>query len=152
MVGLSLEPLATFRVRLDPMLRLGDTPRGDRRIVPIVGGTVEGARLRGEILPGGADWQLVHADGTASIDTRSTVRTHDGALLYLRTEGVRHGPPEVLERLAAGEDVDPATYYFRLFVHFETSAPAYAWLGRTLTVATARRDPSAVVYEAATLA
>ncbi|MFD5734597.1 DUF3237 domain-containing protein [Streptomyces sioyaensis] len=104
------------------------------------------------ILPGGADWQVLHPDdGMASIDTRSTLRTHDGAHLYLSTSGVRHGKPEVLRRLAAGEAVDPAEYYFRLFCRFETGDERYRWLNRTLAVASGARTPEAVRYEAYTL-
>ncbi|GAB2837826.1 hypothetical protein GCM10022221_41530 [Actinocorallia aurea] len=146
-----LVPLATFRVTLDPILHLGRTPLGDRRVIAITGGSFQGPGLNGEVLPGGADWQLVRDDGSASIDTRYTLRTHDGALLYLQTRGYRHGPPEVLARLAAGEPVSPSDYYFRLTLTFETSAPAYTWLTRTIAVATARRTPDAVIYDAYTL-
>ncbi|MBA9004137.1 DUF3237 domain-containing protein [Thermomonospora cellulosilytica] len=148
---MELEPPATFRVELAPILEVGHGPWGRRRVIGIVGGSFTGPRLSGEVLPGGADWQVVHHDGTAAIDTRYTLRTHDGALLYIQTQGLRHGPPEVMERLAAGEDVDPAEYYFRLFLRFETGAPEYAWLGRTLAVGTGRREPDAVVYDAFTL-
>ncbi|WP_236653481.1 DUF3237 domain-containing protein [Streptacidiphilus melanogenes] len=145
---MNLEHLADFDVRLDPLLDLGDSHWGRRRVINIVGGTFEGPRLSGEILPGGADWQVLHADGMASIDTRSTLRTHDGAHLCLSTSGVRHGPPEVLHRLSVGEPVDPAEYYFRLFCRFETGDARYAWLNRTLAVATGGRLPEAVRYRA----
>lgn len=146
-----LAPLASFRVTLDPILHLGRTPLGDRRIIAITGGSFTGPGLNGEVLPGGADWQLVREDGSAAVDTRYTLRTHDGALLYLQTRGYRHGPPEVLAALAAGEEVDPASYYFRLTLTFETADPAYAWLTRTVAVATGRRTPDAVVYDAYSL-
>jgi hypothetical protein len=147
----NLERLATFDVRLDPILDLGDSHWGRRRVINIVGGTFEGTRLSGVILPGGADWQVLHPDGMASIDTRYTLRTHDGAHIYLSTSGVRHGSPEVLRRLAAGEAVDPDEYYFRLFCRFETGDERYRWLNRTLAVATGARTPEAVRYEAYTL-
>ncbi|MEU8251153.1 DUF3237 domain-containing protein [Nonomuraea sp. NPDC048916] len=143
-----LEPLATFTVELDPILELGQSPWGRRRVINIVGGVFEGPRLRGEVLPGGADWQVVHADGMASIDTRYTLRTHDGAHLYISTSGVRHGPAAVMARLAAGEPVDPGEYYFRLFCRFETGDDRYLWLNRTLAVASAARTADAVRYEA----
>ncbi|WP_441247440.1 DUF3237 domain-containing protein [Kitasatospora sp. McL0602] len=148
---LSLEALAAFEVRLDPVLDLGETHWGRRRVINIIGGTFEGPRLSGVILPGGADWQVLHADGMASIDTRYTLHTHDGAHLYLSTNGLRHGPPEVLRRLAAGEQVDPGEYYFRLFCRFETGDERYQWLNRTLAVASAARTAEAVHYEAYTL-
>jgi hypothetical protein len=147
----NLDDLATFEVRLDPVLDLGDSPWGRRRVITVIGGTFEGPRLAGVILPGGADWQLLHPDGMASIDARYTLRTHDGAHLYLTTTGVRHGPPEVLQRLAAGEEVDPAAYYFRLFCRFETGDERYRWLNRTLAVASGARTATAVHYTAFTV-
>ncbi|MEV4249774.1 DUF3237 domain-containing protein [Streptosporangium canum] len=147
-MSLELAPLAAFRVELDPILELGDSPWGRRRIINIAGGSFEGPRLSGEILPGGADWQVVHHDASASIDTRYTLRTHDGVLIYLQTTGIRHGPPEVMARLARGEEVNPAEYYFRLFCRFETGAPAYRWLNRSLAVASGMRTSDAVLYDA----
>lgn len=146
-----LEPLATFHVELAPILDLGNTPAGNRRVINIVGGRFDGPRLSGVVLPGGADWQIVHPDGLATIDTRYTLRTHDDALIYISTSGVRHGPREVVERLAKGEPVDPAEYYFRLFCRFETGDSRYLWLNRELAVASAAREASAVRYEAFTL-
>lgn len=148
---MKLESLATFEVRLDPVLDLGDSHWGRRRVINIIGGSFQGPRLTGAVLPGGADWQVLHPDGMASIDTRYTLRTHDGAHLYLSTSGVRHGPPEVLRRLAAGEEVDPAEYYFRLFCRFETGDERYRWLNRTLAVASATRTTEAVRYAAFTV-
>ncbi|WP_197093444.1 DUF3237 domain-containing protein [Nonomuraea sp. SBT364] len=145
---MNLEPLATFRVELDPILDLGDSPWGHRRVINIVGGAFDGPRLSGVVLPGGADWQILHADGMASVDTRYTLRTHDGALLYISTSGVRHGPAEVLGRLARGEEVDPSEYYFRLFCRFETGDARYLWLNRTLAVASAARTATDVRYDA----
>ncbi|MEU5883065.1 DUF3237 domain-containing protein [Spirillospora sp. NPDC047279] len=148
---MNLEPLATFTVRLDPILDLGDSQWGRRRFVAITGGSFDGARLSGEVLAGGGDWQVVHADGSITVDTRYTLRTHDGAHLYISTSGVRHGPPEVLRRIADGEIVDPSEYYFRLFCRFETGDRRYQWLNRTLAVASAARTADAVKYDAYTL-
>jgi hypothetical protein len=144
---LTTTKIAHVRVELDPVLTVGPTAHGLRRIIPIVGGTIEGERLNGEILPGGADWQLVDDAGTAYIDTRYTARTSDGALVYLATTGVRHGPAPVLQRVAAGEPVDPGEYYFRVGVRLEAGDPRYSWLGRTLFVAYAARFADAVVYD-----
>lgn len=144
---LTLARIARVEVRLDPVLTLGPAPQGIRRIVPIAGGHLEGDRLRGEILPGGADWQLVHEDGSTTVDTRYTARTHDGALVYLATHGVRYGEQSVLDRLAAGERVDPREYYFRLGVRLEAGDDRYSWLNRTVFVASAARLTDAVVYD-----
>jgi hypothetical protein len=143
-----LEPIATITVRLDPILDLGDTQWGHRRVVNIVGGAFTGDRFAGVVLPGGADWQVVHADGSITVDTRYTLRTHDGALVYLQTTGYRTGSPEVLARLSKGVEVDPGEYYFRLFCRFETGAPRYTWLNTSLVVAAAARRASEVIYDA----
>lgn len=101
-----------------------------------------------EILPGGADWQVVRPDGSVEIDTRYSARTPDGEYVHLRTSGVRSGPPAVLEALLRGEAVDPAEYYFRVAVHLETSAPRLAILERSLFVASAIREANRVAYTA----
>jgi len=124
--------------------RLGQTPYGERRIIDIQGGTVEGPRLNGKVLPGGADWQLIRADGVAYLDARYTLQTADGALVYVNNKGYRHGPADVIARLARGEEVDPALYYMRATPWFETSAPNYAWLNRTICVASGARRAAAV--------
>jgi hypothetical protein len=146
--GLAL--LARFTVELSrPLWDLGRTSGlGTRRIVPITGGRFAGPALRGEILDNGADWQVVGDDGTTAVDTRYLLRLDDGALAYLRTQGFRHGPPEVLARIAQGEVVDPALYYFRVQMLFETASTTYDWLNRTVAVGSALRTADAVVYDA----
>lgn len=143
-----LELLGRFRADLGEPLELGDTLWGRRRVIPIAGGEFDGPRLRGTVLAGGADWQAVHPDGTAIIDTRYTLQTHDGALVSVATQGVRHGPPEVLQRIAAGELVDPAEYYFRVSIRYEVAEAQYGWLNRIVAVASAVRLANTVVYDA----
>jgi len=75
---------------------LGHTPLGERRIIDITGGEVSGPKLAGRILPGGADWQIVRADGVAVLEARYTIEAADGALVYVQNFGYRHGPAEVL--------------------------------------------------------
>ncbi|MDX1375429.1 MAG: DUF3237 domain-containing protein [Burkholderiales bacterium] len=144
---LRLEPMFRAVITLAPPQELGEAPLGKRRIIPITGGRIEGARLRGRVLPGGADWQIVRADGVADLDARYTVETEDGALIYVSNRGLRHGPPEVIARLARGDDVDPALYYMRTQPWFETGDARYAWLNRTLCVGTGARRPDAVEIE-----
>jgi hypothetical protein len=132
------------RVTVAAPLELGTMPQGRRRIVPITGGTVEGPRLEGVVLPGGADWQTIRADGVAELEARYTLRAADGALIGVVNRGLRHGPEEVLKRLAAGESVDPASYYFRTTPVFETAAPAHHWLTRTVFVAEGARHAALV--------
>jgi len=147
---ISSEPIFTISAELEPVMSLGATPYGERRIVGILGGTVRGRKLQGRVLPGGADWQIVRADGAADIQARYTIETDAGARILVNSEGLRHGPPEVLAALARGDNVDPSLYYFRTVMRFETSDPAVDWLNRILALARGRREALAVrldVYE-----
>jgi hypothetical protein len=127
---------------------LGRTPLGERRVVNILGGRFQGERLHGRIRPGGADWQMVGDDGAARLDARYTLETDRGLLVQVRSQGLRHGPPDVLARLAAGEAVDPGRYYFRTVLRFETAAPDLDWLNRVIAVAHGARLPKAVELRA----
>ena len=142
-----LEPAFTVDARLGPLEDHGMTRAGHRRVVPIAGGRV--VRLfDAEIVPGGADWQVVRPDGTVEIDTRYSARTPAGEYVHFRTSGVRSGPPPVLAALLRGEDVDPASYYFRVAVYLETSAPRLDFLERSVFVASAARGADRVAYTA----
>jgi hypothetical protein len=145
-----LELMARFEVELAaPPWELGETfALGRRRIIPITGGRFHGPLINGEILDNGADWQIVAADGVASIDTRYLLRLDDGALAYLQTRGFRHGPAEVIAALANGAEVDPSRYYFRVTLQFETASKSYAWLNRTVGLGSAMRRANAVIYDA----
>lgn len=125
----------------------GVTRAGRRRIVPILGGRLSRG-VDAEVLPGGADWQVVHDDGVLEIDTRYTARTLDGGLLHLRTRGIRSGPPEVLEALLRGTPVAASEYYFRIVVSIETSVPEFRPMQDSLIVAAAARGADRVVYDA----
>lgn len=144
---LELLPLMEIEVTLEPAKELGDTPLGRRRIIGITGGRFSGARLSGIVLPGGADWQLIRADGSAFLDARYTLQTDDGALIYINNRGYRHGPREAMERLMRGEEVDPKQIYTRSTPTFETSHERYAWLNRSVFVASGTRRPASVAFE-----
>ena len=139
--------LMTLRVTVASPHSIGAVPYGTRRTVPITGGDFEGPRLRGSVLPGGsADWVLLRADGVLELDLRATLQTDDGALISMRSFGLRHGPPDVIEALSRGEAVDPAAYYFRTTPRFETAHPAYAFLNRLLAVASGDRRAEGPIY------
>ena len=144
---MTLEPLLKAEITLAAPQELGDTPHGRRRVIPITGGSFRGERLAGRVLPGGADWQVIRADGVAELDARYTLETDDRALIYVRNFGYRHGPAEVIRRLAAGEAVDPALYYMRTTPRFETGAERYRWLNGLICVATGARRAAAVELE-----
>jgi hypothetical protein len=140
-----LLPAFTLRAQVGPPLELGQVPQGRRRIIAILGGTFEGSGMKGKILPGGADWQIVRADGFTELDTRYTLQTEKGDLVYVQNAGMRHAAPDVMKRLLAGETVDPAAVYFRTVPKFETSAPDLQWLARSVFVGTGERYPTEVV-------
>jgi hypothetical protein len=132
-------------VSIGTPLELGPIAAGRRRVIPITGGHVSGPRLSGSVLPGGADWQVVLADGTAQLVARYTLQAEDGTLISVINRGVRRGAPGVLARLAAGEAVDPALYYFRATPSFEVAPGPHDWLARSVFVATGERAPDQVV-------
>ena len=133
-----------LRAELADIVDVGFTPMGHRRVVNILGGHFEGDRLSGSVLPGGADWQWVRSDGTIDLDARYTLKTDQGELIQVTSQGLRTASPEVLAQLARGEDLDPERYYFRTVMRFETSAPSLLYLTRLLAVAYGRRTPNAV--------
>lgn len=139
-----LKPLCDIRAELGQPIEKGSGPGGRSRIIPIIGGTVEGERIKGRILNLGADWQNVYEAGYAELDTRYVIETHDGAMIDIRNFGFRHGPADVLARVAAGEAVDPSLYYMRTTPRFQTGDPRYDWLNRTMFIGTGARLASAV--------
>ena len=146
-------PVPTLAFKFDVTVELGTvedhhaTSAGARRVVPILGGRITGS-VDAEILAGGADWQLIRNDGTIEIDSRYSARTTTGDLLLLHARGLRTGPPDVIEQLRRGADVDPGVYYFRTTVQVETAAEHLAGLQRSLFLAVAQRQASAVRYRA----
>lgn len=138
-----------FEVRAevaDPTV-VGELPTGQtRRIIDITGGSFEGPRVKGKLLPGGADWQLIRrGDGFTDVDARYTLETDDGHLIYVSNIGIRHAAPEVMARLNAGEVVDQSEIYFRAVPKFETAAPGLDWLMRSIFISTGERYPNGVI-------
>ena len=140
--------LGRFEIEVADPQRLGRSHWGDRRIVNVTGGRFSGPEIRGVVLPGGADWQVVHDDGMTSVEARYTLETDDGALIYVISRGVRRGLPEILERIGRGEVVDPREYYFRVSLQYETGSPRYAALNGAVVVGSAIRLKNTVIYDA----
>ena len=136
-----LEPTHVFTARVDvgTPLVLGSIPTGRRRIIPILGGSVSGPRLTASILPGGADWQTIRANGAIDLVARYTLRAEDGTLISVVNKGIRRGPPGVLAKLEAGEEVDPSSYYFRCTPVFEAPEGPHYWLANSIFAATGER-------------
>ena len=140
-------PLFEIQLQVPGIVDLGATPLGRRRIATVTGGEFHGERLRGSVVgaPAG-DWLLQRSDGVTVLDVRLLLRTDDGEHIYMSYRGVRHGPADVMARLAAGETVDPATYYFRIAPVFETAAKKYEWLNKVVAIGTGRREPTGPIY------
>ena len=139
-----LSHVCDIDVEVGPIRDLGAVPHGRRRIVAILGGRVHGPRLQGEILPGGADWQVARADGILELLARYTIKTTIGPEIAVTNRGIRRAAPELMQRLAGGEFVDPALVYFRTVPSFEAPAGACEWLNRSLFLASAARLPDKV--------
>jgi hypothetical protein len=133
-----------IEVDVGPIRDLGSMPHGRRRIIPILGGTVRGPRLQAEVVPGGADWQYVRADGILELEARYSIRAGDGAEIVVVNRGMRRAEPEIMERLSRGEAVDPALVYFRTAPVFEAPAGPHEWLNGSVFVASAARLPDRV--------
>jgi Protein of unknown function (DUF3237) len=143
----TLLPFAQVRCEVDAIVSLGPVPRGERRFVPLRGGTVEGPELNGEILDGGIDWQWARNDGVLEIAAHYVIRTPDGALVEVQSDGLRHGPAAVMERLALGEPVGRDEYFFRTLMRFVTGAPAWSHLNRVMALAVGQREARNVVLD-----
>lgn len=143
--------LMVLEAVLDAPQLVEATPYGLRKIVPVLGGTFTGERLNGVILPGGGhDWALTRADGALVLDVRLVLETDDGARILMTYRGIRTGTPAVLARIASGEHVDPAEYYFRIVPFFETGSEAYGWLNSIVCVGFGERvkaGPRYTVHE-----
>jgi hypothetical protein len=140
-----LEFFCTLKVTVEKALIVGQTPHGTRRIIPITGGKVEGPGIRGEIIPGGADWQVVRADGVAELEAHYQFKTDDGTIIYVKNIGIRAATPEVAAKIARGEKVEPSQYYFRTSPKFEAPSGKYEWVNNTLFICTGERLPDAVL-------
>jgi hypothetical protein len=134
-----------LRARVGAPTEVGRVVHGRRRIIAIEGGTVRGPLLNGTVPAGGADWQVIQADGFTELDTRYTIETDKGEIVYVQNPGIRTAPADVMQKLLAGQIVDPKLVYFRTQPKFETSAPALQWLMKHLFVGAGERFPNEVV-------
>ncbi len=143
---MKLEPLCLFSADLREPIQVGKGPLGTRSIFDVVGGTVEGERIRGKVLPSGGDWALIDDTGVARLDVRGTVETDDGALVYVQYHGVLEMNAKVMEALGGGGATEFGDTYFMTAPRFETGDPRYAWLNNVLAVGEGRLMPNAVSY------
>jgi hypothetical protein len=140
----ALLPLTRLRIAVAPLVSLGPAPSGERRFVPLGSGCAEGPELSGRVVEGGIDWQTLRSDGVLEIAAHYVVRTEDGALVEITSQGLRHGPDEVMARLARGETVPREAYFFRTLVRFSTGAPNWLHLNRVMAIAVGERAANEV--------
>ena len=143
----ALQPMTQIVCEVGAIVSLGVAKHGERRYVPLGGGTARGPELNGTLVEGGVDWQIQRADGVLDIAAHYVIRSDDGALIEVQSEGMRHGPAEVMARLARGEPVGRDEYFFRTVMRFQTGAPAWAHLNRMLAFACGRREAARVLLD-----
>jgi hypothetical protein len=142
---MKLEYLMTYRAELKPPVGVGQGPLAVRQIHDVTGGTFEGPKLRGAILPSGADWLQIGSDGIGRLDVRATFATDDGAHIYMQYFGVLDLAP-ITEKLARGEAIEFGETYFMTAPRFETGDARYAWLNSIVAVAEGRFGTGWVEY------
>lgn len=135
------------RITLAPVIEHGTIDGKRKRFIPITGGTVSGPRLEGVVLPGGGDWQTIDAGGLTDVHARYALKASDGTVISIENPGVRVAAPEIIARLAAGEDVDPSLYYFYTTPRFEVQAGPHEWLRRKVFVGHGIRRPDHVLLD-----
>ena len=137
----------SLRADLDPPIEMGEVDGGRRRFIAIRGGKVYGPALQGEVMAGGGDWQTIMPGGLTKVEARYFLKAADGTVIEVTNPGVRVASPEVVERLARGEDVDPSLYYFRTTPSFRVRDGAHGWMQRSAFVARGIRRPDHVVID-----
>ena len=139
-----LIPVADLVVRIGVPIEIGRIAGNLRRVIPIADGEVLGPRIRGRVVPGGADFQIMRSDGVTDLHARYVIETEDRQFIYVENTGVRFGPPALMEKIRRGEEVDPGLIYFRSTPRFETAAPGYEWLMQNLFLCSGARFPDRV--------
>jgi hypothetical protein len=142
-----LEFVCELKIKLKTPMVVGETPHGIRRIIPITGGTFEGPKIKGEVLDGGADWQIVRKDGVAELEAHYQIKTDDGVIIYLKNTGLRVASPEVAARIGRGEQVSPSEYYMRTNLKFEAPKGKYEWMNNAIFICNGFRNPDNVVIQ-----
>jgi hypothetical protein len=147
MTEVRYRPLFVFSIDVAKPSIIGKTPGGERRVGEITGGRFEGERLKGKVLSGGSDWQVVRTDGTWELNVRFVMETDDGHLIGMTYRGLRHGPKDVIDAITRGDQVNPASYYFRVAPFFETASDKYGWLNNIVSVGLGHRLPTGPIYQ-----
>ena len=139
---LRLEYLMTFHAPFAPTIDIGQVPIGHVQVFTVSGGTFEGPKLRGKVLPGPVDWFVQGSDGWGIWTCALPSKTEDGANIYLRYQGVQVMTAAAGTKLSKGEAIDYGEIYWLATPVFETGDSHYAWLNNIITVGEARLGPN----------
>jgi hypothetical protein len=113
-------------VTIGELLNIGKSKHGERRLIPITGGTFKGPNVEGVVVPGGADWQLTRPDGDTELNARYTLRTKDGFLIQVINRALLHTPKD-----------GKGGPYVRSVLDFEAPSDSpYDWLNHSIFVGT----------------
>jgi hypothetical protein len=140
-----LKFFADLSVQVDKPQEVGATVHGQRRVIPILGGDVQGDGWTARVLRGGADFQMIVNPSLAELDARYVLETDAGDLIFVQNRAVRTASPDVMSRLIRGEKVDPQLVYFRCTPQFETASKSLSWISERLFIGTGARHPDKVV-------
>ncbi len=140
-----LKFFADLNVQVDRPQDVGMTVHGQRRVIAILGGEVQGQGWTARVLPGGADFQMIVNPTLSELDARYVLETDAGDLIFVQNRAVRTASPEVMGRLIRGEPVDPQQVYFRCTPQFETASKSLAWISERLFIGTGAREPDRVI-------
>ncbi|WP_439519577.1 DUF3237 domain-containing protein [Hydrogenophaga sp.] len=140
----SLSFFATLSIQVAPAHEVGQTAAGNRRVIPILGGHVQGDGWSARVLPGGADFQAIVSPTLAQLDARYVLETDAGELIYVCNRAIRVASADITARLVRGEPVDPAQVYFRCAPTFETASSTLGWINERLFIGSGTRLPDRV--------
>jgi hypothetical protein len=140
-----LKFFADLSVQVDKPQEVGATVHGQRRVIPILGGDVQGDGWTARVLRGGADFQMIVNQSLAELDARYVLETDAGDMIFVQNRAVRTASPDVISRLIRGEKVDPQLVYFRCTPQFETASKSLSWISERLFIGTGARHPDKVV-------
>jgi hypothetical protein len=145
-----LKHFATLNVDVSPAQEIGVSSHGERRIIPIKGGTARGLDWQGKILNGGADYQLIISPRMAHLDAHYVVEVENGERIYVHNRAIRVAEPDVTDKIKKGIPVDPDLIYFRCSPVFETSSSSLQWITERIFIGSGIRRPDLVelqIYE-----
>ncbi|GAA2028145.1 DUF3237 domain-containing protein [Yaniella flava] len=146
----TLEYFGTLRIEVAEPVEVGRTHAGQRRVIPITGGTLTGPNVSGTILDAGADFQVIRSATESDLDARYVIELDDGARIFVTNMAYRTGAAEDITALAEGKEVPAERIYFRCAPRFEvadTEQTSWRWLESTVVVGSGRREPAAVIID-----